>query len=466
VTYGFSLTPAQLDLVERTHAFARDVIRPVAAHHDREEEFPWGVLERAAEEGFYNPLFYRDLIGDPTGLSLPLFMEELFWGCAGIGLSIVMPALALSAMAQAATPDQLLRWAPECFGRPGDLKLAALCVSEPEGGSDVRNLRTRARRDGGEWVLDGHKIWIGNGGIANVHVVNATVDPDAGHRGQALFIVPGGTPGLELVRKLEKLGCRASHTAELRFDGCRIPAENLLGGDERLERRLAEAHRGNGRSSTLGAFEQTRPMVAAQALGIARAALEFACDYASKREAFGGPILDKQGVSFRLADLATDLDAARLLTWRASWMAARQMEYHHAEGSMSKLKASETAVRITEHAIQVCGGYGYVRDLPVEKWYRDAKLYTIFEGTSEIQRLVIGRTLADAEPPLHHRLPADGPPLGRAFGRGTRRRSLAAGKAMRIASRTPPSLMRLPMKVLTQPQKPPPRGTDQDAGSQ
>ncbi len=453
MSYGFSLTPAHRDLVERTHVFARDVIRPVADHHDREEEFPWEVLEAAAQEGFYNPLFYRDLIGDPTGLSLPLFMEELFWGCAGIGLSIVMPALALSAMAQAATAEQLLKWAPECFGEPGDLKLAALCVSEPEGGSDVRNLRTRARRDGDEWVIDGHKIWIGNGGIANVHVVNATVDPEAGHRGQALFVVPGGTPGLQLVRKLEKLGCRASHTAELKFDGCRIPGENLLGGDAKLERRLAEARAGNGRSSTLGAFEQTRPMVAAQALGIARAALEFACDYASKREAFGEPILDKQGIAFPLADLAAELDAARLLTWRASWMAAQDIEYHHAEGSMSKLKASEVAVRIADQAIQVCGGYGYVRDLPVEKWYRDAKLYTIFEGTSEIQRVVIGRTLEDAAPPLHHRMPTDGPALGRSLGRGSKHRSLAAGKAMRIAAKTPPSLMKLPMKVIAPPQK-------------
>jgi acyl-CoA dehydrogenase len=456
VSFTLALTPAQHDLVERTHRFAADEIRPVAEQYDREEQFPWPVLERAAEEGFYNPLFYRDLIGDPTGLSLPLFMEELFWGCAGIGLSIVMPALALSAMAQEATPDQLLRWAPECFGRPGALKLAALCVSEPEGGSDVRSLRTRARRDGDEWVIDGHKIWIGNGGIADVHVVNATVDPEAGHRGQALFVVPGGTPGLRLVRKLEKLGCRASHTAELRFENCRVPADHLLGGDDRLERRLAEAHRSDGRSSsTLGAFEQTRPMVAAQALGIARAAFEYACDWAANREAFGGPILDKQGISFPLADLAADLDAARLLTWRASWMAAQSVRYHHAEGSMSKLKASEVAVRITEHAIQVCGGYGYVRDLPVEKWYRDAKLYTIFEGTSEIQRLVIGRTLGDAatKAPLHHRFPAEGAALGRTLGRGTKARSVAAGRAIRVASRTPPALMRFPMKVLGPPKR-------------
>jgi alkylation response protein AidB-like acyl-CoA dehydrogenase len=296
VSFSLSLSPAQLDLVERTHAFARDVIRPAAEHYDREQEFPWPILEQAAAEGFYNPLFYRDLIGDPTGLSLPLFMEELFWGCAGIGLSIVMPALALSAIAQAATPEQLLRWAPDCFGGPGALKLAALAISEPEGGSDVRNLRTRARRDGDEWVLDGHKIWIGNGGIADVHVVNATVDPELGHRGQALFIVPKGTPGLEMVRKLDKLGCRASHTAELRFEGCRVPADHLLGGDEKLERRLERAREaGNGASATLGAFEQTRPMVAAQALGIGRAALEFACD---RR----GLDVEAQGVRGRRAD--------------------------------------------------------------------------------------------------------------------------------------------------------------------
>lgn len=163
MTFSLALTPAQKDLVERTHAFAENVIRPVAAEHDRAQEFPWDVLEKAAQEGFYSPLFYRDLIGDPTGLSLPLFMEELFWGCAGIGLAVVMPALALSSIGQAATPEQMLRWAPECFGEPGNLKLAALCISEPEGGSDVRNLRTTATRDGDEWVIEGHKMWIGNG---------------------------------------------------------------------------------------------------------------------------------------------------------------------------------------------------------------------------------------------------------------------------------------------------------------
>jgi len=413
VSFNLELTGEQRALVEKTHNFARDVIRPAAAEYDREQEFPWPILEEAARQGLYEPLLYGELIQDPTGLSLPLLMEEIFWGCAGIGLSIVMPALSLSAIAKAATPEQVGVWAPECFGTPGDLKLAALAVTEPSGGSDVRSIATRARRDGADWIIDGHKVFIGNGGIADVHVVVATVEPEAGHRGQALFVVPKGTDGLKLLRKLDKLGCRASHTAELLFEGCRVPGDYLLGGDEKLEQRIArgreaesadEATRRKRSSAALGAFEQTRPMVAAQAIGIARAAFEYARDYAVEREAFGGPIIANQGVAFPLADLAADIDSARLLTWRAAWMAAQRVSFHQAEGSMSKLKASEVAVRATEQAVQVLGGWGYIKDFPVEKWYRDAKLYTIFEGTSEIQRLVIGRALAATaeEPPLHH----------------------------------------------------------------
>ncbi|WP_205697800.1 acyl-CoA dehydrogenase family protein [Conexibacter sp. SYSU D00693] len=470
MAFDLALTPAHHDLLERVHRFAEDVVRPAAPFHDREQEFPWQVIEAAAREGFYNPLFYRDLIADPTGLSLPLFMEELFWGCAGIALAVVMPALALSAMAQAATPEQLLRWAPECFGQPGDLKLAALAISEPQGGSDVRNLQTTAWREGDEWVIEGHKIWIGNGGIADVHVVNATVDPELGHHAQALFVVPGGTPGLELVRKLDKLGCRASHTAELRFDRVRVPADHLLGGDAKLEKSLerareaqsvseqmsgaAESRDGSKKSSaTLGAFEQTRPMVAAQALGIARAALEHMRDYACEREAFGRPIIEHEGLGYAIADIAAELDAARLLTWRASWMAANGVPFQHAEGSMSKLKASEVAVRATEQAIQTLGGWGYITDHPVEKWYRDAKLYTIFEGTSEIQRLVISRALAGAEgePPLHHLLPTDGRDFG-GLGRGGETRTKAAMAAMRAAQRIPEPFVGAAMKVFGPPE--------------
>ncbi|SUA79544.1 Acyl-CoA dehydrogenase, short-chain specific [Nocardia otitidiscaviarum] len=457
MTFDLTPTAAQHELAERAHEFARDHIRPVAAHYDRAQEFPWPVLEEAAARGFYSPLFYRDLIGDPTGLSLPMFMEELFWGCAGIGLAIVMPALALSAIGRAATPEQMIHWAPECFGTPGDLKLAALAISEPEGGSDVRNLRTRAVRDGDDWIIDGHKMWIGNGGIAHVHVVNAVVDEQLGHRGQALFVVPGGTPGLQLVRKLDKLGCRASHTAELTFDGVRVPMENLLGGPERLERMLAERReaRGNGRSgsATLGTFEQTRPMVAAQALGIARAALEYMTSYANRREAFGAPIIDNQGISFPIADLATQIDAARLLTWRASWMAARGVPFERGEGSMAKLAASEIAVRATERAIQTLGGWGYITDHPVEKWYRDAKLYTIFEGTSEIQRIVVAQAMGAAagRPPLHIDLEPSGGPLNRMFGRGTPARGRAAAAALGMRDRVPAPVVRAAMKVLRPP---------------
>ena len=421
MSFSLDLTDEHTALRERTHAFARDVIRPVAAEYDRAQEFPWPVLEEAARQGLYGWELYAQLSVDPAGLSLPILMEELFWGCAGIGLSIVMPALALAAIRQAATDEQLVRWAPECFGTPGDIKLAALAVTEPSGGSDIRSIQTQARKDGDDWVIDGQKVFIGNGGIADVHVVVATVDPEAGHRGQGVFIVPKGTAGLSMLRKLDKLGCRASHTGEIVFEGCRVPGEHLLGGEQRLQERIAkgrESERGRKpiapaeeggaaaavqrrSSAALGAFERTRPMVAAQAIGIARAALEFARDYATGREAFGQPIIENQGVAFPLADLAVDIDGARLLTWRAAWMAAQRKRFDNAEGSMSKLKASEVAVRACEQAIQTLGGWGYIKDFPVEKWYRDAKLYTIFEGTSEIQRLVIGRALraqASTEP--------------------------------------------------------------------
>ena len=314
------------------------------------------------------------------------------------------------------------------------------------------------RRDGEDWIIDGHKMWIGNGGIANVHVVNAVVDEELGHRGQALFVVPGGTPGLEMVRKLDKLGCRASHTAELRLDGVRVPGANLLGGQEKLEHKLAKAREvvaGGKRSgsATLGTFEQTRPMVAAQAIGIARAALEYATSYATEREAFGGPIIDNQGIAFPLADLATQIDAARLLTWRASWMAASGVPFERGEGSMSKLAASEVAVKATERAIQTMGGWGYITDHPVEKWYRDAKLYTIFEGTSEIQRMVISNALGAAvgTPPLHVVIEPSGGPLNRVFGRGTPLRSRVADAALSMQDQVPEPIMRVAMKVLRPP---------------
>src|SRR6201987_6504347 len=240
MSFTLDLTDEQVELREKAHTFSREVIRPVAAEYDRAQELPWPVLQEAARQGLYRWELYAELSLDPTGLSLPILMEELFWGCAGIGLSIVMPALALAAIRQAATDEQLVRWAPEGFGTPDNIKLAALAVTEPSGGSDVRSIQTRARKDGEDWVIDGHKVFIGNGGIADVHVVVATVDPDAGHRGQGVFIVPSGTPGLSMLRKLDKLGCRASHTAEILLEDCRVPGEHLLGGERRLEERIAK----------------------------------------------------------------------------------------------------------------------------------------------------------------------------------------------------------------------------------
>src|ERR1700744_1748472 len=264
MSFSLELTDEQSELRDKTHAFARDVIRPVAAEYDRGQEFPWPVLEEAAKQDLYGWELYAQLSVDPTGLSLPILMEELFWGCAGIGLSIVMPALALAAIRQAATDEQLVRWAPECFGTPGDIKLAALAVTEPSGGSDIRSIQTRARRDGDDWVIDGHKVFIGNGGIADVHVVVATVDPEAGHRGQGVFIVPKGTPGLTMLRKLDKPGFRAPATGAIVFEPCPVPGEPLLGGEQRLRERIAK-----GRES-----EQGRKPIAPAEEGGAAAAVQ------------------------------------------------------------------------------------------------------------------------------------------------------------------------------------------------
>ena len=393
----FQLTEDLLTTQKWAHEFAEKEIRPVAAEYDESEEFPWPVVKKAAEVGLYGLEFYMEMASqDQTGVTMPVVLEEMCWGCAGIGLAIFGTGLPLSALAYSGTPMQFAEWAPKMFGTPEDPAVASFCVTEPNAGSDVSALRTTAKRDGDEWVLNGQKIFATNGGIAAVHIVVATVDPALGHRGQAAFLVGPDTPGIRQGKKERKLGIRASHTAEVLLEDCRIPEENVLGGLEKLEAKLEKARAEQKSSAALKTFEMTRPSVAAQALGIARAAFEFARDYAKERETFGRPIIEHQGVAFKLADMAMEIDAARLLTHRAAWMARNGVPFEHAEGSMSKLKAGEVAVSVTEQAIQVLGGYGYIKDFPVEKWYRDAKIYTLFEGTSEIQRLVISRALAKA----------------------------------------------------------------------
>lgn len=396
--FWLDLNAEQQDLREWVHGFAEGVVRPAAAEWDEREETPWPVIQEAAKIGLYGFEFLAGAWSDPTGLSLPLANEELFWGDGGIGMAISGTSLAVAAIYGSGTPEQLVEWVPQCFGDAAAPLLGAFCTTEPEAGSDVGAMRTRAVYDlaKDEWVLTGQKAYATNGGIANVHVVTASVDPELGTRGQAAFVVPPGTAGLAATRKLRKLGLRASHTADVFLDGVRVPGSCLLGGREALDERLARARSGRraSRQAAMRTFELSRPAVGAQAIGIARAAYEYALEYAKTRVQFGRPIIENQAVAFALADMRTEIDAARLLVWRAAWMGRNDRRFTAGEGSMSKLKAGEVAVAVTEKAVQILGGAGYLRDHPVERMFRDAKIYTIFEGTSEIQRLVIARAIS------------------------------------------------------------------------
>jgi alkylation response protein AidB-like acyl-CoA dehydrogenase len=396
--FSLELTEEQDQIRKWLHEFATDVMRPAAAEWDEREQTPWPIIQEAAKAGIYSIDFFANAWGDQSGLGIPIAMEELFWGDAGIGLSIVGTTLAAAAILSNGTPEQVGEWAPTLFGTPDDVKVASLCVSEPNAGSDVSSLRTRAVYDEktDEWVLNGTKTWATNGGIAATHVVVASVDPELKARGQASFVVPEGTPGLKQGQKFLKHGIRASHTAEVVLEDCRIPGRCLLGGKDKLDERLARVREGKSSrgQAAMATFEASRPAVAAQAVGIARAAYEYALDYAKTREQFGRPIIDNQAIAFKLADMKMRIDASRLLVWRAAWMARQGKQFTAAEGSQSKLFASETAVWVTEQAIQILGGNGYTRDYPVERMHRDAKIFTIFEGTSEIQRLVISRAIS------------------------------------------------------------------------
>ena len=396
--FSLHLSDDQKQIKDWIHDFAVDVIRPVAHEWDEREEFPWPVVEEAAKIGLYGVDFIMQGMMDPTGLTLPVAVEELFWGDAGIGMAIMGSSLAAAGIAGNGTPEQVMEWVPQCYTNGDKVALGAFCVSEPDAGSDVSSLRTRAVYDeaNDEWVLNGTKAWITNGGIANVHVVVAAVDPELRGRGQASFIIPPNTKGLSMGQKYMKHGIRASHTSEVVLDDVRIPGRLLLGGKEKLDAKLARAReRGTTgeKQPAMSTFEATRPTVGAQALGIARAAYEYSLEYAKERKAFGKAIIMNQAIAFKLANMITEIDAARLLIWRAAWI-AKNGGFTHGEGSMSKYKASEVAVWVTEEAIQILGGYGYTREYPVERWHRDAKIHTIFEGTSEIQQLVIARAIS------------------------------------------------------------------------
>ena len=403
----FALSEEALEFKALCRRFSTEVVRPVAPQHDADESTPWEVIKAAHEWGLTGAQHMQRVGGDSSGQLGVIYAEELHWGCAGIALAISGSMLAAAGIAASGTPDQMMEWIPECLGSADDPKLGAYGVTEAGAGSDVKSMRTTAKREGDEWVLNGTKVFITNGGIADVHVIVATVDPELGHRGQASFVVGKDTPGLRQGKKETKLGIRASHTAEVVLEDCRIPVENLLGGMDKLEAKLERARSGrsSGRASNaLATFELTRPVVGASALGIAQAAYEWTLEYLEdggsadpiwaaldRSSTAGEPPLRRQEVQQVLADVATEIEASRLLVQRASWMGRNGVPMTGGQGSMSKLKAGDVTMWATETLMNLVGPYAQTADCPLEKWFRDAKIYQLFEGTAEIQRLVVSR---------------------------------------------------------------------------
>jgi len=392
----FALNEEQLAFKEKCRTFAREVIRPAARKHDEEESTPWEVIKAAREQGLQGIEYMQQTASDPDGQMTVIAAEEMHWGCAGIALALGGSGLAAAGIASSGTPEQIGRWVPECFGMGDEIKLGAYAVTEPQAGSDVKSLKTTAVRDGDEWILNGTKIFITNGGIADVHVVVAAVDPSLGTRGQASFVIGKGTPGLSQGKKETKIGIRASHTAEIVLEDCRVPAENLLGGDEKLAKKLERARSGQKSRSAdaLATFEITRPIVGASALGIAQAAYEWTLEYLDGRSERGTPLLQTQRIQQTLADVATEIESARLLVQRAAWMGRNGVPMRGGQGSMSKLKAGDVTMWATTTLMDLVGPDAWNTEHPLEKFFRDAKIYQLFEGTAEIQRMVISRMQA------------------------------------------------------------------------
>jgi alkylation response protein AidB-like acyl-CoA dehydrogenase len=371
---GFELTGEQRELRALARSFAASELRPVAAEADRTGEFPHGLLEKAARLGLTShsiPEAYGG--GGVSAVTSAIIAEELSWGCAGLAATIGATMFPVRPLLAYGTDAQKERWLPRLASDRGCP--AAIAFTEPAAGSDVAGMEATARRDGTTYVLDGEKCYITNGGIAELTVVVAKLDgvPTA-------FVLEAGDPGMSAGRVEDKLGLRASHTGSILLDGARLPADRLLGQE------------GQGFLVAMDFFEHSRPQVAAGAVGVARAAFEHATAYARERVAFGRPIIRKQGVSFKLAEMAMAVEAARLLTWRA----AAQLDAGRDAGllgSYAKAFAADAAMRVTTDAVQVLGGAGVMRDHPVEKWMRDAKVMQVVEGTSEIQRQIVATYL-------------------------------------------------------------------------
>jgi acyl-CoA dehydrogenase len=376
--FNLSLSDEQKALRELARQFARNEIAPVAAEADRSEEYPWALVEKAHAVGLINTTVPEQYGGGGLGyFDDCLIAEEFGAACSGIYGSFVASTLGLTPLILAATPEQMERFMKPFCAEPA---LASFCLTEPGAGSDVAGVRTRARRDGDVYVLSGTKRFITNAGLAKLYTVVATFDPKLRHHGLILLVVPPDTPGVSVGKKEEKMGQRAADTREIVFEDVRVPAENRL-GDE-----------GQGFELVMTTLDKIRAEVAASAVGVGRAALEASVQYAQEREAFGQPISAFQGIQFKLADMAIKVEAARLLVWRAAWLGDQGLRNSY-ESSVAKAFAADSAMQITTEAVQILGGYGYIREYPVEKYMRDAKLLQIYEGTSEIQRLVISRWL-------------------------------------------------------------------------
>ncbi|MHB1651726.1 MAG: acyl-CoA dehydrogenase family protein [Desulfitobacteriaceae bacterium] len=376
--YGFKFTSDQVALQKMAHQFVENEIKPVAAHYDETEEFPWDVVRKAHEVGLMNLEIPEEYGGQGLDhVTACMVAEEMSVGCAGISNAISANSLATLPILIAGTHEQKEKFLKPLCAEP---KLAAFGLTEPQAGSDVASLRTTARRDGDYYVLNGTKCFITNGGVASLYTIFATMDSSKKAKGICAFIVPRDTPGLSIGKRELKMGIRSSNVSELIFEDMRVPKENLLGQE------------GEGFRIAMKTLDVSRPGVGAAAVGIARAALEHAIAYSKERVTFGHPIGENQGIQFMLADMATAVDAARLLVLRSAWM-LDDGQYPTKEGAMAKLYAGDVAMKVATDAVQIFGGYGFMREYPVEKLMRDAKIYQIFEGTNQIQRMVISREI-------------------------------------------------------------------------
>jgi acyl-CoA dehydrogenase len=371
----FTLTDEQKALREMAHDFAEKEIRPVAWEYDRDGTWPQGIIEKAWELGLMNT-HVPEAYGGPEASYLDgcIIEEELAWGCSGIQTSVGANGLAAAPVALAGSDETKRTYLGMLTEAP---KLAAFCLTEPGAGSDVSGMRTRVVRRGDTYVLNGQKCFITNGGHADWFTVYAKTDPEAGHRGISAFVVDKDDTVI-VDKKEDKMGQRASNTATITFNDTEVPAANRLGAENQ------------GFKIAMATLDRTRPGVAAMAVGIARAAFEFAVGYAKERVQFGVPIAMHQAIQFMIADMATEIEAARLLTWQSAVL-LDQGARNTLQSSHAKRFAADTAMKVTTDAVQVYGGYGFIKDYPVEKLMRDAKIMQLYEGTSQIQRLVIAR---------------------------------------------------------------------------